>query len=219
MKAVIFDMDGVIVDNNAYHKKAWQQFCGAFRITLDEGVWEQIYGRNNHDTLNILFHGKLNDQQINAYAEEKETMYRNLYAQHIEPVSGFLPFIDSVKKSGLRIALASSSGRENIDFIIDRLSVRNYFDVITDPESIRNGKPHPEIYLKTADLLKLRPDECVVFEDSLSGIESAHRAGMKVIGITTTHAGEEMRNTEFVMPDFSGILSDPRLYFPVPDNS
>ncbi len=212
MKAVIFDMDGVIVDNNAYHKKAWQECCANFNVPFDDGVWSQICGRNNRDTLDVLFQGTLDETQMAEYAGGKETTYRKLYEKHIQPVSGLLPFIEHIRKCGLRISLASSAGRENIDFVLDHLSLREFFDVITAPETIRNGKPDPEIYLKTAELLKLRPDECVVFEDSLSGIESAHRAGMKVIGVTTTHSSDEMNHTEFTISDFNELLNNPEFH-------
>jgi beta-phosphoglucomutase len=206
MKGIIFDMDGVIVNNNPYHKKAWFTFCEKHDIPINDTIFHKLYGRNNRDTLNILFNGKKDNDEIADYAKEKESIYRGLYEKHIEPVPGLINILNLIKQKNLKISLASSAEKENINFILGHLSIWEYFDIITDSVTIKNGKPDPEIYLTTARSLKIKPQDCMVFEDSLSGIESAVRAGMKVIGIETTHSKEEMINTEFTISDFNSPL-------------
>ncbi|HRX67919.1 MAG TPA: HAD family phosphatase, partial [Tenuifilaceae bacterium] len=103
------------------------------------------------------------------------------------------------------LAVATSAPVSNLDFIIDKLSIRNYFDCLTNGNEVAKAKPHPEVYLITARKLNLQPDECVVFEDSVSGIESAKNAGMKVIGLLTTHSQDELPETEFFIPNFADI--------------
>lgn len=213
IKAVIFDMDGVIVNNNIYHKKAWYSFCERHQILLEDTIFHKISGRSNQDVLNILFNRNLEVNDIEIFANEKESIYRSLYKEHIKSLSGLVNFLEYIKKQCLRIALASSANKENIDFILDALSLRSYFDPIIDSTNINKGKPDPEIYLKTAETLNFDPNQCVVFEDSISGIESARRAGMKVIGVTTTHAEEELAFTEFVIADFNEALKYYLTYF------
>ena len=202
--ALIFDMDGVLVDNNPFHKQAWDTFCKTHGHHLnEEGLRQNIYGKTNHDVVTFLF-GNLPETDIKAYAEQKEALYRELFLPHLAPVPGLIEFLPLATQQFEKLAIASSAPPVNIDFILDHLQIRPYFSLIVDETMVSRGKPDPEVYLITSKRLGIPPEQCVVIEDSMAGIESAKRAGMKVVGITTTHSREELRakNVDWTIENF-----------------
>lgn len=204
--ALIFDMDGVIVDSNPFHKQAWEIFCQKHGHHLsEEELRQQVYGKTNHDALPFLF-GNLTEEQIKTYGEHKEVIFRKLFLPHITPVTGLREFLPIAQQHFEKLAIATSASTPNVDFTLDHLNIRNYFSVIVDETFVKRGKPDPEIYLSAASKLGMPPESCIVIEDSLSGIESAKRAGMKVIGITTTHNAEELQPlVDWVIRDFNEL--------------
>jgi len=200
--AFIFDMDGVLIDSNPTHKIALQQFCREHDFELSEQqLREKIYGRTNRDWLLNLF-GNLPDETIRRYAEEKEALFRQLYTD-IEPLKGLLTFLKKMDEAGIPRAIATSAPRANVDFTLEHTGIGPYFQTILDDSFVSKGKPDPEIYLKSAAALGLEPRNCVVFEDSLSGVKAGKAAGCKVVGLTTTHTNEELSETDFNIADFN----------------
>jgi HAD superfamily hydrolase (TIGR01509 family) len=203
-------MDGVIVDSNPYHKKAWRLFCEQHNIFVtDEYLKTKVFGRTGEEGLANLFTKKIDDVLIAKHIEEIDKNFRDSYAQYIKPMKGLVEFLEKLKKGKIRCAIATSAPALNIELILNKTGLKEYFEVIVDKTRVAKGKPDPEIYLTTAALLKVKPEECIVFEDSLSGISSAENAGMKVISITTTHSADELKHTNLVINDFSELnLSD-----------
>ncbi|HEX6227134.1 MAG TPA: HAD family phosphatase [Chryseolinea sp.] len=205
--AFIFDMDGVIVDSNPTHKIALKQFCREHGYDLSEtDLREKIYGRTNRDWLLNLF-GKLDEETVRRYAEEKEALFRSLYSD-IRPVDGLISFLDQLDALRIGRAIATSAPRANVDFTLEKTNTGRYFNTILDDSFVTEGKPNPQIYQKSAKALGFEPSNCIVFEDSLSGVQAAKRAGCKVVGITTTHTREELAETNYVIDDFVGL--DPK---------
>lgn len=205
--AFIFDMDGVIVDSNPTHKIALKQFCQKHGYNLTEtDLREKIYGRTNRDWLLNLF-GKLDEQTIRQYADEKEALFRSLY-HDIKPVNGLISFLDALEELQIQRAIATSAPRANVDFTLEKTNTEKYFKTILDDSFVTEGKPHPQIYLKSAQALGFDPAKCIVFEDSLSGVKAGKRAGCKVVGVTTTHTAEELSETDFIIADFQEL--DPK---------
>ncbi|HMI68036.1 MAG TPA: HAD family phosphatase [Cyclobacteriaceae bacterium] len=203
--AFIFDMDGVIVDSNPYHKIALQQFCIKHGHPLtEEQLRTKIYGRTNKEWIAQLF-GQLTPEQVARYADEKEALFRDLYKNDIRPVKGLIPFLQAIDASSITRAIGTSAPRANVDFTLSGTGTTRFFKVILDESFVTKGKPNPEIYLKVAQALKLPPQQCVVIEDSLSGIAAGKEAGSKVIGITTTHTKAELASTDMVIDDFEGL--------------
>jgi HAD superfamily hydrolase (TIGR01509 family) len=203
--AIIFDMDGVIVDTNAFHKVAIQQFCRKYGFELtDAQLRANVYGRTNKDWLTNLF-GTLSAKQLQAYAEEKEQLFREMYAPHIKPVKGLVAFLEKLVNASIPRAIATSAPRANVDFVLDKTMLGKYFDTILDESMVTHGKPNPEIYLKTALALGFPNDRCIVIEDSLSGATAGVKSGSKVIGITTTHTREELTEASIVINDFDEL--------------
>lgn len=202
---VVFDMDGVIVDTNPYHKISLKQFCEkyGYHFTDDELI-NRIYGRTNNEWIANLF-GKLPKEKLLELGEEKEAMFRALYKDVIEPVAGLESFLKKLNHHNIPRAIGTSAPRSNVDFVLDHTGLRNYFPIILDQSHVEHGKPNPEIYLKTAQALNLPPEQTIVFEDSLSGIEAAQRAGARVVGVTTTHTPAELKHCDLVITDFTHV--------------
>ena len=204
--AVIFDMDGVIIDSNPPHKIALRQFCEKYGYKLsDEELVNKIYGRTNKEWIATLFARPLTAAELTTYGEEKEKIFRDLYKKDITALPGLEDFLKKLDQHKISKAIGTSAPRSNVDFVLDELHLKKYFDVVLDESNVNHGKPNPEIYLKVAARLQFSPDRCIVFEDSLSGVASAKAAGSKVVGVTTTHTREELAHTDFVIDDFLGL--------------
>lgn len=203
--AFLFDMDGVIVDSNPYHKIALIQFCKEHGYDLDEQqLREKIYGRTNRDWILNIF-GNIGDEKIRQYTEEKEALYRELYKNDVKPVDGLIRFLEKTEKAGISCAVATSAPRANVDFSLSKTHTEQFFPTILDDSFVSKGKPDPEIYLKSAAALNFKPENCIVFEDSLSGVAAGKAAGCKVVGITTTHTREELHQTDLIINNFEGL--------------
>ncbi len=203
--AIIFDMDGVIVDSNPYHKIALKQFCKKYGYELtDEQLLQKIYGRTNKEWLTNLM-GNLPEEQIHSYAEEKEALYRQLFKDDIKPVKGLIHFLDQLDHHQIARAIGTSAPQSNVVFTLSKTNTSKFFDIILNDTFVTHSKPHPEIYLKVAQALGLPNSQCIVIEDSLSGVEAGKAAGSKVIGITTTHTREELAHTDLVIDDFEKL--------------
>lgn len=203
--AVIFDMDGVIVDNMKYHKKAWEMFLKKYAPDMDVEEFSKHFGKVNKDLLKIVFQREVSDEEESRFGDEKEAFYRELYAEDIAPTDGLVEFLQELKENSVKTAVASAAPKVNVDFVFEKTGLRQYFDVSTDANDVTRGKPDPEIYLKTAEKLNCPPEECLVFEDSMPGILAGRNAGMKVIGVATSHPADELKDTEFVIKDFTEI--------------
>lgn len=206
--AIIFDMDGVIVDSNPFHKIALQQFAQQHGYELTEQLLkEKVYGRTNKQWILNLF-GEIPEETIKQYAHEKEAMYRELYKKDIAPVKGLVKFLELLEKNNIPKAIGTSAPRVNVDFSLGSTQLEKYFSVILDDTFVTEGKPNPEIYIKAAKALGLPNSQCIVIEDSLSGVTAGKRAGSKVIGITTTHTGEELHEADLIIADFDELTID-----------
>jgi beta-phosphoglucomutase len=207
--AVILDMDGVIIDSNPFHRMAWKEFLERHGVEVNEHMFKNvIFGTTGDQAIrNLLQPPDLTAEQLSRYTEEIDTSYRSIISgsEQIFPVNGLNNFLDFIKEIGFKIALATSAPPENISLILERLGITEYFDVIIDKTHVTNGKPDPEVYLKTVENLKTDSEYCLVFEDSLSGVHSAIQAGIKVIGVTTSHTAEELSQagTFYNIDDFN----------------
>lgn len=202
IKAVIFDMDGVLIDNYEYHCIAWKEFAKRRDIDLSDEDIIKNFGRTNKEIFAQIFKRELNDDEVVTLGEEKEKVYREIYKEYVKPVDGLVDYLKFLKKKGIKTAVASSAPIENIDFILDELDIRQYIDGIAHAGMIKKGKPDPEIFLKAAEILGVEPQNCIVFEDSLAGIEAGVRAGMKVFGVATTYPKERLTMAHETIDNF-----------------
>ena len=206
LKAVLFDMDGVIVDNLPFHVEAWLLFCERNGIPLTREVfYKELNGMNSKDTFEWFYKKQMTRSEVEKLEEEKELLYRGFYAAHRKPAEGLGSFLQDLRSRGIKTALATSAGPGNIDFILDGLGIRDQFDAIIGGAEVTKGKPDPEIYLKAAALVGVAPEDCWVIEDSLQGIASGLAAGARVVGITTSHTAEELAHTQVIASNFVGL--------------
>ena len=192
IKAVIFDMDGTLVDNIPYHEKSWIAFLNQHQIQISP----ESFSAQNHGTIDEMitrfFGNDLTVERLKNLGQLKEQTYRDFYKSDLKEISGLTLFLRNLQTKNIKIGLATMGDIPNIDFILDGLNIRNYFDEVTGGHEVSKGKPDPEIFLKSLEKLNVKPEECVVFEDSLGGIQSALDANIKVVGITTLHSKEQL---------------------------
>ncbi|MGI8950586.1 MAG: HAD family hydrolase [Chitinophagaceae bacterium] len=204
--AVIFDLDGTLIDNNSFHIKAWQEFYKKRnRVLTEEEFIKNFNGKTNADVLKYVFEEPLTANENEKYTNEKEALYREIYLQHIRPVKGLLNLLAHLQNAEIPMAIATSGILVNINYMFEHIPIKKYFKEVVYSAHIKKGKPHPEIYLVTAKKLNVLPENCVVFEDSVAGIQSAKAAGMKVIAITTTHTPEELKQADKLIKNFDEI--------------
>jgi beta-phosphoglucomutase len=200
MKAVIFDMDGTMVDNMMVHHKAWQEILEELGLALEmEEVRQQIHGINE-EILKRLFGERFSDDERRDISWRKESQYRDIFLKDLRLIPGCLDFLEMLKTREIPMAIASAAPPENVDFVIDNLDIRGHFRTILHSKSVTKGKPDPEIYLKTCDALGQVPQNCLVFEDTPTGAKAASNAGCPIVVVTTTHTEDEFS-------DIAGIIS------------
>lgn len=205
-KAALFDMDGTLVDNTPAHIRAFEIFCDRYGVRNWKERLSQGFGMGNDDIMRLILPEEvIASRGLQALADEKEAIYREIYAPEIRPVAGLRDLLLRLRALGIRCAVGSSGCRANVDFVLERCGIAGFFDARISGDAVTRCKPDPEIYLKAAEALRLRPEECVVFEDARAGIEAGDRAGMKVVALATTLSREELERTAatLVIDDFT----------------
>jgi beta-phosphoglucomutase len=193
-------MDGVIVDSMRTHEKAWLALFADLGLKIDLKEFHyQTAGMTGTEVLRHFLGNRFSDAELAQLSAQKEFLYRVLFRKKLKATKGLLAFLKAAETLKIPMALATGGGKANIDFILDGLSIRTYFQSVLGAGDVKHGKPNPEIYLKSADALGLLPEQCFVFEDALPGIEAAHRAGMRIIGIATTHCVAFLRKVPGVI--------------------
>jgi len=207
--ALVFDMDGVLIDSNPLHREAWTVFNRQYGIDTTEAMLQRMYGKRNDEIVRDFFGASLAPEEITARGARKEELYREMAGQRIDSllVAGVKSFLDEYREAPM--ALASNAERANVRFVLDRAGLREYFRVVVDGEQVSQPKPHPEVYLRAADLLGVPPPNCLVFEDSLAGVEAARAAGARVIGVLTTH--ENLPGVDLAIDNFWSTDLEPWL--------
>ncbi len=193
-KALIFDMDGTMVDNMMIHHRAWQQRLAqeGLHFTMAEIV-EHCHGKNL-EILERLFGEKYTEEQRMVISNEKEAVYRDVFRDDLKLINGLHELLATAFEHEIPIGIGTAAQYDNVNFVLDTLNIRNYFDVIVADIDVAKGKPDPEVFLKVAEKLNIEPKNCLVFEDSPVGAKAAENAGMKAIILTTTHKKSEFEN-------------------------
>ena len=207
--AAIFDMDGVLVDSNPYHLQKWTELLKEHHVRFDEAALpKQVLGPSNDITLRLFFGSPIAAEEISRLSEELEAKFRRAFGPHARPLPGLHSLLAECHTEGVLMAVASSAMAKNLDFVVDALELRPYFRCLVSGDEVSHSKPHPEIYLQTAQKLGIEPASCVAFEDSLVGIEAVKRAGMKCVAIASTFPLQELRvetRADLVVPGFEGL--------------
>ena len=203
---MIFAMDGVLVDNNPVHVETWKIYADRLGFELTpEKIKNDFYGRTNTDAFRRLYNPDLTDTQCVQLSQEKEALYREIYKHTIRPVDGLINFLSEINEKLISMVIATSAIPDNVEFITEMLGIAEYFQFVVNENHVTKGKPDPEVYLITVEKLGLPAGNCVVIEDSLSGVQAGLSAGCKVIGITTSHSPIELMHTDLIINDFTEI--------------
>ena len=208
LKGLLFDMDGVLVNNLEIHRQAFAEFFRFYGVERTFDELNRVFGRGNDDIMGELMPRDVVERVgIRELGYQKEAIYRRIYAPIIEPQPGLINFLADAEREGLCAAVGSSGYRVNVDFVLDKCDIARHFSAIVAGDEVTNCKPHPEIYLTAAAKLGLKPSECVVFEDAEAGIEAAHRAGIKVVALATTFDREFLAQTDadVIVDDFRDV--------------
>jgi beta-phosphoglucomutase len=207
--AFIFDMDGVIVDSNPLHRESWARFNGRYGLETTEGMHQRMYGRRNDEIIRDFFGSELPPEEVAARGKAKEELYREMMAARVEEflVPGIRQFLERFRDTPM--GLASNAEPENVALVLDGAALGPYFRAVVDGHQVRNPKPHPDIYLRAAECLQVEPANCIVFEDSFSGVAAAVAAGMRVIGLSTTY--DNLPGTHITIDNFLSTVLEPWL--------
>jgi beta-phosphoglucomutase len=184
----LFDMDGVIIDSTRTHTEAWRRYLAGFQIDIRD-IEARMLGKHNDEIVRDFFcEYPLTERDIIDHGARKEQLYRDMIAPVCRQklVPGITEFLHA--HAGTSCGIATNAEPANVELILELAGIRDHFSVIVDGHQVKWPKPAPDIYLKTASLLNADPRDCIVFEDSATGIQAARSAGMRVVGVTTTSA-------------------------------
>lgn len=198
-------MDGVLVDNAEMHKQSFSAFAKKHGVKMEPDDLKPYFGMGNSEIMPLIFGKELSAEEIKQLSEEKEALYRKMYASTIKAPDGLVKLLRELKKQGIKTAVGTSGIRVNLDFVLDSLNIREYFDVLVDGEMISRAKPDPEVYLLAASELGIPSNECVVIEDSFAGIKAARSAGMKVVAVTTSFPKELHKDYDIIIDSFTEL--------------
>lgn len=214
-KAFLFDLNGTIIDDMSFHVKAWHRIVNELGANLSmEQVKTECYGKN-HDLLDRIFPGRFTMEEKDRMSFEKEKQYQQEFRPHLKLINGLDEFLKKAKEHHIKMAIGSAAIMFNIDFILDGLHIRHYFDAIVSADDVEFSKPHPETFIKCADKLNISYQDCIVFEDAPKGVEAAANAGMRSMVLTIMHTADEFQQydniiafaEDFTSPVFSNLFT------------
>lgn len=195
--AVLWDMDGVLVDTGDFHFQSWKETFDELDISFTRENFRKTFGMNNAGILEWVFGREPEPEEVSRISDKKESLFRDLVKGKAEPLPGVLTWLEQFHNRGFKQAITSSAPPENIDVLIAELNIEAYFDEIVSGFDLP-GKPNPDVFLKAARKLKILPKKCIVVEDAIAGVEGAKRAGMKCIAVTTTNTSETLSKADLI---------------------
>jgi HAD superfamily hydrolase (TIGR01509 family) len=208
MKALLFDLDGTLIDSMPHHQSAWDAWYARRGLAMDSSeFFAATAGRSNAEILADLFPAQSVAEHV-AMADEKEALYREIAAQSLALIGGAKAFVEGARAQGLRLAVCTASTVPNMALAFRLLGIDAWVEHVVSPADGLRGKPHPDIFLEAARRLGMDPHDCVVFEDAPLGVEAARRAGMQAVALTTTLAAEHFDafdNLIAIAPDFTTL--------------
>lgn len=206
VEAVIFDMNGVIIDDERIHQESWRQYCQKHGFNLsEEDFTHNVFGRTEKDTFEYMYGRPITPEELETFSNERVDTAIAIYEPQIKLADGLGRLLVGLSDLSVPLAIATSSRRRYFDFVMSALDIGKYFQTAITAEDIMRGKPDPEIYLKAAAALGVKPEHCEGIEDTLSGIKSAQAAGMRVTAIASTHRADELLIADRVISSFEDI--------------
>ena len=214
LAGAIFDLDGTLTDNMALHQRAFEVFLSKHGLPpLTPELRRRLDGKRNRDIFPILFARELDDATQRAFADEKESLYRELSRGRLVPLPGLVELLGNLARRNVPAAVATSSPSENVDHTLRELALAASFAAVARADAVTHGKPHPDVFLLAAKRLGVAPERCIAFEDAPVGIEAARRAGMTCVALTTSFSADVFTAhpiaPHHVVRDYAEFLAGP----------
>ena len=206
-RAVLWDMDGVLVDTGDFHYEAWKETFDELNVPFSEEDFRKTFGMNNAGILEYVYGSKPDPDEVAKISDQKESLFRDLVKGKAELLPGVKSWLERFRAWGFKQAITSSAPPANIEFLVDELKIRGYFDEIVSGFDLP-GKPNPDTFLKAAGMLQVEPENCVVIEDAIAGVEGAKRAGMKCVAVTTTNPADKLSKADLVFENLGKMRQE-----------
>ncbi|MEM3030982.1 MAG: HAD family phosphatase [Candidatus Micrarchaeia archaeon] len=208
IKALIFDLDGVIADTEPLHYASFHEVLRRWGIRISWREWSTRYiGTGSSHILTDIFRRHGISEDVTKWVKRRSEIYaRMLREKRVRPIRGFMRFYARARRAGLPCAVVSGGHRAHVRTTLRKLGIEEAFAIVSI-EDVKNRKPHPEGFLVAAERLRVKPSACIAFEDSVAGVEAAERAGMTTIALTTSTTRKNLRKADLVVGDYT----DPRL--------
>lgn len=206
--AVIFDVDGVLTDSYQPHFLSWQRMFGELDVAFTEEQFRGTFGRTNRDIFGELYRGGLTEDQIRAWGDRKEVLYREIVAEQFVPIPGAVELLDALAAAGFKLAVGSSGPPENIQVTLQKLDRANLFSALVTGADVQRGKPDPQVFRLGAERLGVPSAQCAVVEDAPQGVEAANRAGMTSIALTGTTTREALSHARLIVDRLDELTPD-----------
>lgn len=204
IQAVIWDLDGVIIDSADEHRRAWQRLAREEGIVMTDADFWATFGKRNDDIFATLW-GNLPPERVKELSDRKEMYFRELIRESAAPLPGAIDLMRGLHYAGFAQALASSTPVENINLIAEVLGLKRYLSILVSGETVARGKPAPDIFLKAATELHMDPTVCLVIEDAVAGVEAAHAAGMRCIAVAGNRDLPGLRKADLMVKDLTEV--------------
>jgi len=208
LKAVIWDMDGVIADTARYHLQAWQQTFRKRGVNFTEDDFKHRFGQRNDTIIRDAIGESISPDEVDTIAGEKEADYRRRVAQNLKPLPGVIALINSLTADGVKMAIASSAPPENIQLVTRGLGIDNCFQATVWGREVTEGKPSPQAFLLAASKLGTEPRNCLVIEDAIAGVTAAKQAGMKCLAVTNTHPRTSLKEADLIVDTLEKVSTN-----------
>jgi len=188
--AAVFDWDGVILDSSRHHEESWERLAREIGKPLPAGHFRRGFGRRNIEIMRDMLGWSQDLPEIDRFSRRKEVLYREVVEEWgIDPLPGVRAWLERLAAKGIPCGIGSSTEEQNVRLGLRKLGLEKFFRTAVTAEQVERGKPAPDVFLEVARRLGVKPARCVVFEDAPAGVEAGRAAGMKVVGVTTTHPG------------------------------
>lgn len=189
---VIFDMDGVLVDSYQPHYESWKISCEELGFPINDEKYALLFGQTFDSFVKALATRPMSEEEIKKWYWDKEALYRRIIADAFPENPGASSLLNALNDKGFKLAIGSSGPKENVECVVENLPAGRLFHATVNGDECANGKPDPEVFIKSAEKMGLPAKACLVIEDSIHGLQAAKSAGMAAIGITGTAPAEQL---------------------------
>jgi len=202
---VIFDLDGVLVDTGWAHKQSWYDLAEKEGFSMTDEFFYSTFGMQNYQIIPMLLGRDASSDEVDRLSDWKERRYREIIAEKLTPSEGVKSLLIDLKSKDFLLAVGSSAPRANLELVLERTDLRDYFDAYVTGQDVTNGKPAPDTFLKAAEKLLLDAESCVVVEDAVQGVDAGKAAGMRVVAVTTTRKRADLHRADIIVDSLAQL--------------